>query len=94
MQYFLSMMSALVIEARIFSESIKFVSTKRHFLDSFWDISISRRVLILILLIVALTTLIMAINTPIIQINDFFFADNEFSIMTSLLTLWNQKPGY
>jgi paraquat-inducible protein A len=86
---FLSMTCALRIETLIFNKGIKSSAENISFIKSYWNMSIIRRVFIFLLLIVSLIALIMTVNAPIIQINDFFFADNEYSIVTSIAALWN-----
>ena len=84
---FLSITCALIIETKIFSKRIKTIADNEPFIKSFWKVGIIKRIMIFLLLLIALFTLVMAINTPIIQINDFFFADNQYSIITSIITL-------
>ena len=86
---FLSITSALIIETKIFGRRIKVIVENGPFIKSFWNVGIIKRIMVVLLLLAALFTLVMAINTPIIQINDFFFADNQYSIITSIVTLVN-----
>ena len=86
---FLSMTCALLIETLIFGRGIKSIPKRKHFIQRIQNVTKARRYLVFLLLIISLFTLIMAINTAIIKINDFFFADNEYSIVTSAITLWN-----
>ena len=88
---FLSMTCALKMEILIFNNSIKSLADRLSFIQNFWKNSLSRRLSIFLLLIVTLTTLILAISAPIVQINDFFFVGNEYSIFTSITTLWNSS---
>lgn len=86
---FLSMTCALRLEVLMFAEGIKSRAAKRHFIQRIGNISSARRVSVFILLVLSLTALILAINIPIIKISDFFFSDNEYSILTSVFTLWS-----
>ena len=86
---FLSMTCALIIETIVFRKGIYSLSNKKIFIQRFGKVNITRRVCIFLLLMVTFIALVMAINTPIIKINDFFFANNEYSIFTSEITLWN-----
>ena len=90
---FLSMTSALRLEVLMFAKNIKTMKVKRLFIRRIENISYTRRIFVFILLLVSMAALIMAINLPIIKINDFFFSDNEYSILTSGETLWNTSKA-
>ena len=85
---FLSMTCALRMEILIFKKNIKFSADNLSFIQNFWKVSLFRRLFIFLLLIVTLGTLAAAIELPVIQISDYFFKDNEYSVFTSITTLW------
>jgi len=86
---FLSMTCALMIETSIFGKRMKAIPSKKLFIQKIEKVSALRRIFVFLLLAISLITLIMAVNFPIIKIDDFFFADNQYSIVTSAISLWN-----
>ncbi|MFC1461252.1 paraquat-inducible protein A [Verrucomicrobiota bacterium] len=86
---FLSMTCALRMEILMFSPASESRAGKRLFIKKIGNISYTRRILVFLSLILCLTILLLAIEIPMIKIHGFFFAHNEYSILTSVITLWS-----
>ncbi|MBU0714877.1 MAG: paraquat-inducible protein A [Verrucomicrobia bacterium] len=85
---FLSMTCALRMETLVFAQGIKSRVRKMLFIQRMGNVSCVRRIAIFILLVLSLTALVLAINVPVIRTHDFFFANNEYSILSAVPALW------
>jgi len=86
---FLSMTCALRMEILMFAHGVKSRANKRLFIQRIGKVSYLRRILVFMLLILSLTALLLAVNIPVIKTNDYFFANNEYSVLSALPALWD-----
>jgi len=86
---FLSMTCALRMETLMFARGIKSRVHKMLFIQRIGNVSYARRIAVFVLLILSLTSLVLAVNIPFIRTSDFFFANNEYSVLTAVPALWD-----
>ena len=86
---FLSMTAALRIEIWTFAQGVKAQACNRPVSQNNGQVGHVRRILVFMLLILSLTALVLAVNIPFIRTKDFFFANNEYSVLTAVPALWD-----
>ncbi len=83
------MTAALRIEIWTFAQGVKAQACNRPVSQNNGQVGHVRRILVFMLLILSLTALVLAVNIPVIRTKDFFFANNEYSVLTAVPALWD-----
>jgi len=87
---FLNMSCAIIIHLFVVSKSRPPSTYKiRTPISNFLNVTIGKRIRILLLLVISLIALLTAIISPFIQINAFLMSDYSYSIYSCVLSLWS-----